>query len=75
MPKSGVGEGNKQIRKNEHDKAVESLGSLLGYYKLRMPDDLYFADPTVTKQIAISVKEEKAKRVTKSLLTAPRGLE
>jgi hypothetical protein len=40
-----------------------------------MPDDLYFADPTVTKQIAISVKEEKAKRVTKSLLTAPRGLE
>ena len=61
MAKSGVGDGNLQMRKNEHDKAVESLGSLLGYYKLRMPDDLYFADPAVTKQIAISVKEEKAK--------------
>jgi hypothetical protein len=53
---------------------VDTLSKLFAFYKERIPQDV-LKDPALTKRIKISVKEEKVKRVSKTLFQTPRGFE
>ena len=59
---------------SEHDKAMCSLGSLLFYYKDRA-NEAVFENPDVKRRVAVSIKEEKSKRVNKSKFLKPKNME
>jgi hypothetical protein len=59
---------------SEHDKAMSSLGSLLFYYKDRA-NEAVFENPDIKRRVAVSIKEEKSKRVNKSKFLKPKNLE
>lgn len=58
----------------EHSKALASLGNLFSYYNDRCIENTS-SDPKVRRRVAMSVKLEKRKRVTRNMFLVPKTFE
>lgn len=58
----------------EHDKALGSLGLLFSYYNDRYTEADYQV-PEVRKRVAISIKLERQRRITKNYFLVPKTAE
>ena len=58
----------------EHDKAVGSLWNLFDYYQDRA-DTFNVDNPAIRRRVAVSIKDERLKRIPKSCFLVPKSFE